>query len=67
MDGFDLIRAVRSRGHTPRDLPAVALTAFAQKEDQRRALLAGFQVHVPKPVDPADLLAVVASLAGRTA
>jgi signal transduction histidine kinase/ActR/RegA family two-component response regulator len=66
MDGFDLIRAVRSQGNTPRDLPAVALTAFAQKEDQRRALLAGFQVHVPKPVDPYDLLTVVASLAGRT-
>ena len=66
MDGFDLIRAVRSSGHSAKDLPAVALTAFAHKDYQRRALLAGFQVHVPKPVDPHDLLAVVASLAGRT-
>jgi len=66
MDGFDLIRAVRSSGHSAEDLPAVALTAFAHKDYQRRALLAGFQVHVPKPVDPHDLLAVVASLAGRT-
>lgn len=65
-DGFDLIRAVRRRGHHPRDLPAVALTAFAHKDDQRAALMAGFQVHVPKPVDPHDLTAVVASLTGRT-
>jgi len=65
-DGFDLIRQVRSRGHHPRDLPAVALTAFVQKDDHRRALLAGFQVHVSKPVDPHDLTVVIASLAGRT-
>jgi PAS domain S-box-containing protein len=65
-DGFDLIRAVRGRGLHPRDLPAVALTAFVSKEDQRQALLAGFQVHVPKPVDPHDLTAVIASLTGRT-
>ncbi len=65
-DGFDLIRQVRARGHCARDLPAVALTAFVQKDDQRRALLAGFQVHVPKPVDPHDLTSVIASLAGRT-
>ncbi len=65
-DGFDLIRQVRSRGLHPRDLPAVALTAFVSKEDQRAALLAGFQVHVSKPIDPHDLTAVIASLAGRT-
>ncbi len=65
-DGFDLIRQVRSRGHQARDLPAVALTAFVQKDDQRLALLAGFQVHVSKPADPHDLTAVIASLAGRT-
>ena len=66
MDGLDLIRQVRGRGHHARDLPAVALTAFVQKEDQRLALMAGFQVHVAKPVDPHDLTAVLASLAGRT-
>jgi PAS domain S-box-containing protein len=66
MDGFDLIREVRSGGRKAKDLPAVALTAFAHKEDQRRVLLAGFQVHVPKPVDPNDLLVTIASLAGRT-
>ncbi len=66
-DGFDLIRKVRAM---PADAggktPAVALTALARVEDRRRALLAGFQIHVPKPVDPAELLAVVASLVGRT-
>jgi PAS domain S-box-containing protein len=65
-DGYDLIREVRARGHSVQSLPAVALTAFAAKGYARSALLAGFQVHVPKPVDPHDLTAVVASLAGRT-
>ena len=65
MDGFDLIKKVRSLDHAGRKLPAVALTAFAYNEDQRRVLLAGFQVHVVKPVDPDDLLAVVANLAGH--
>ena len=65
-DGYDLIRRVRAAGHKAKDLPAVALTAFVRKQDQREALLAGFQVHVPKPVDPHDLTAVIASLAGRT-
>jgi PAS domain S-box-containing protein len=66
VDGLDLIRKVRASGQNAKDLPAVALTAFVHKSDQRQALLAGFQVHIPKPVDPHDLLAVVASLAGRT-
>jgi PAS domain S-box-containing protein len=65
-DGYDLIREVRARGFTAKELPAVALTAFARSEDRRRALLAGFQVHVAKPVDPDELVAVVASLVGRT-
>ncbi len=65
-DGFDLMRQVRKAGYTARDLPAVALTAFVHEEDRRQALLAGFQVHVPKPVDPHDLTVVIASLAGRT-
>jgi CheY-like chemotaxis protein len=47
-------------------LPAAALTAFARSEDRRRALLAGYQAHVAKPVEPSELAAVVASLAGRT-
>lgn len=65
-DGFDLIRQVRDQGHDATELPAVALTAFVQKDDARLALLAGFQVHVPKPVDPHDLTSVIARLAGRT-
>jgi signal transduction histidine kinase/ActR/RegA family two-component response regulator len=65
-DGFDLISQIRAGGHLAKDLPAVALTAFVRKQDRRQALLAGFQMHVPKPVDPHDLTAAIASLAGRT-
>jgi CheY-like chemotaxis protein len=65
-DGYDLIRQVRARGLNAKELPAVALTAFAHRDDRRRALLAGFQMHVPKPIDPHDLTAVIATLAGRT-
>jgi PAS domain S-box-containing protein len=65
-DGYDLIRQIRAGGRTAKRLPAVALTAFARAEDRKRAMLAGFQTHVAKPVDPAELVAVVASLAGRT-
>jgi CheY-like chemotaxis protein len=65
-DGFDLIREIR-RGDAAEDrwLPAVALTACARTEDRIRALSAGFQMHVPKPVEPQELLIVVARLAGR--
>jgi CheY-like chemotaxis protein len=61
-DGYDLIRDIRNLGHGPIDLPAVAVTAFASPEDRRRALAAGFQVHLAKPVDPGELTAVVAQL-----
>ena len=64
-DGYDFIRQVRGR-LAAKTLPAVALTAFARSEDRKRALLAGFQTHVAKPVDPAELVAVVASLVERT-
>ena len=66
-DGFDLIRQLRDDGHDAKDLPAVALTAFVQKDNAHLALLAGFQVHLPKPVDPFDLTSVIARLAGRSA
>lgn len=66
-DGYALIRQVRA---LPTDrggrIPAVALTAYARAEDRTQALLAGFQLHVPKPVNPAELAAVVANLTGRT-
>jgi signal transduction histidine kinase/CheY-like chemotaxis protein len=65
-DGFDLIRQVRDLGHDAESLPAVALTAFVHKEDARLARLAGFQVHVRKPVDPHELTSVIATLSGRT-
>lgn len=65
-DGYDFMRKLRSLppnagGHTP----AAALTAFARSEDRMRALRAGYQTHIAKPVDPAELVAVVASLAMR--
>ena len=65
--GYDLIRRLRqSENPALRRLPAVALTAYARTEDRVRALIAGFQTHVPKPVEPAELVTVIASLAQRT-
>jgi len=46
-------------------IPAAALTAYTGTEDRKRALRAGYQIHVPKPIEPAELVTVVASLAGR--
>ena len=67
-DGYDLIRKVRSlsaeRGGR---IPAAALTGYGRLEDRMRALSAGFQLHAAKPVEPAELIAVVASLAGKSA
>jgi CheY-like chemotaxis protein len=62
-DGYELIRAIRSRGHSADTLPAIALTAYSRREDQRLALQAGFQAHVAKPVEPAILVAAVADAA----
>jgi PAS domain S-box-containing protein len=65
-DGYDLIRDVRSQ---PPDangsIPAIALTAFARAEERDRALRAGFNEHLPKPVDAALLVSVVVRLVGR--
>ena len=65
-DGYSLIRRVRA---LPPDaggqVPAAALTAYARPEDRVKAMLAGFQTHLGKPVEPAELIATVASLAGR--
>jgi signal transduction histidine kinase len=61
-DGFELIRDVRSRW-SAEDLPAIALTAFARADDRRRTREAGFQAHLTKPFDAADLAATVARLA----
>jgi PAS domain S-box-containing protein len=65
-DGYDLIREVRARGHSYQMLPAIALTALAGPQDRRRALLAGYQVHVAKPIDASELIAAIAALIGRT-
>jgi CheY-like chemotaxis protein len=62
-DGYELIRAVRARGLSGERLPAIALTAYARREDQRLALQAGFQAHVAKPVEPAELINAVAEAA----
>jgi signal transduction histidine kinase len=67
-DGYALIRKVRARSAGQGGLvPAAALTAYARAEDRLRALDAGFQMHLPKPIDPTDLVNMVASLAGRAA
>ncbi len=68
MDGYELLKHVRALGaHRGGRIPAIALTAFARSEDRTRALRAGFVVHVAKPVDPSELVATVASVAGRVA
>ena len=63
MDGYDLIRRVRElpldRGG---EVPAAALTAYARAEDRQRMLNAGYSMHIPKPVEPAELITVVKSL-----
>lgn len=67
VDGYELLKRVRALGRERGGrLPAVALTAFARSEDRTRALLAGFLVHVAKPVDPSELVATIASVVGRT-
>ncbi len=65
-DGYTLIHKIRARGAERNgELLAVALTAYAKSEERLRALSAGYQMHVAKPVDPLELIAVIASLAGR--
>jgi PAS domain S-box-containing protein len=65
-DGYALIAKVREREAEGRSrLPALALTAYARSEDRVKALRAGFDMHVVKPIQPAELLMVVASLARR--
>jgi PAS domain S-box-containing protein len=62
-DGYDLIRRVRSMPESQGgSLPAVALTAYAGKENRKQALAAGFQIHLSKPVDPGELAAAISSL-----
>ena len=65
-DGYEFIRRVRALGPDQGgQTPAAALTAHAKGEDGARVLTAGFQVHLAKPVQPAELASVVATLAGK--
>ena len=67
VDGYEFLKQVRSLDiPKAKSVPAIALTAFARSEDRTRALLAGYLVHVSKPVEPQELVATVASIAGRT-
>jgi CheY-like chemotaxis protein len=62
-DGYSLIRAVRTTAPPElRSIPAIALTARARFSDRMSALTAGYQVHVPKPVEPAELITLIANL-----
>jgi PAS domain S-box-containing protein len=65
-DGYDLILEVRARGHSFQNLPAIALTALAGPQDRRRALLAGYQVHLAKPIDSTELTTAIAVLSKRS-
>jgi PAS domain S-box-containing protein len=65
IDGYTLIQRIRDRGAAQGGaIPAVALTAYARSEDRTKALRAGYQAHISKPVEPADLIEAVASFAG---
>jgi CheY-like chemotaxis protein len=65
-DGYELIRKVRALAPDKGGkVPAVALTAYARTEDRLRVLRSGYQMHIPKPVELTELVAIVANLAGR--
>lgn len=66
-DGYELIKQVRKTesANNAARVPALALTAYAKAEDRVRALAGGYQVHLAKPVEPAEFVLVVANLAGR--
>ena len=61
-DGYGLIASLRAKEADVAQIPAVALTAYASREDKVRLLSAGFQAHVPKPLEAPELVAVIASL-----
>ncbi len=66
-DGYGLMRCVRALSDGHSTIPAIALTAYARTEDRLKAINAGFQLHLSKPVKPAELLTMVHSLARRPA
>jgi PAS domain S-box-containing protein len=62
MDGYELIRSVRASQAPTKSIPAIAVTAYARAEDRQRSLLAGYQMHISKPVETPELIAAIASL-----
>jgi CheY-like chemotaxis protein len=65
-DGYTLIAKVRAlESDRGKYLPAIALTAYAREVDREQAIAAGFQKHLSKPVEPDELVAVVANLLGK--
>lgn len=65
VDGYELLRRIRRLSDPKcRNLPAIALTAYSRAQDRRLALAAGFQSHISKPVEPAELVRVAASVVG---
>jgi CheY-like chemotaxis protein len=65
-DGYSLIRRIRKLSREEGGMvPAIALTAYARMEDRVRAISAGFQMHIAKPVESAELVTMIASLAGK--
>jgi len=65
-DGYTLIRRIRARsGDEGGKTPAIALTAYGRAQDRMLSLIAGYSMHVPKPVDPVELITIVASVSGR--
>jgi len=70
-DGYTVLNKVRAleaaRGDAADQIPAIALTAYGRSEDRLRALQEGFQMHITKPVEPAELAVVIASVTTRCA
>ena len=66
LDGYQFLRRMRAAEPRERRIPALALTAFARPDDRKHAILAGYQAHLAKPFDMAELAIVVAGLVGRT-
>jgi CheY-like chemotaxis protein len=65
IDGYDLMHRIRRLpAHLGGAIPAVALTAYARTEDRTRAFRAGYQAHLAKPIEPAELMATITSFAG---
>jgi len=63
MDGYEFLRALRKTEEGSSKLtPAIAVTAYAGSADRQRALLSGYQMHIAKPIEAAELIAAIASL-----